>query len=239
MNIAILGYGKMGQTIEKIAFQKKYTIGLRISSSNKDALDRNALKNIDVAIDFSHPKSAFNHIKICLENKVPVVSGTTAWLEHLEEAKTMAENQETGFVYASNFSIGVNIFFALNKRLAQFMDAAPQYRPSVHEIHHTQKIDAPSGTGISLGEDIVENLERIDSWKKGDNAATNELPITSERIGKTPGTHLVTYSSAIDDIEIKHTAKSREGFARGAILAAEWIIGKKGFYGMNDVLNLR
>ena len=238
MNIAIIGYGKMGKTIEKVALEKGHSIGLRINSSNKNALNSNSLLDIDVAIEFSHPKSAFQNIKFCLENKTPVISGTTAWLEKLNQATNISDKLGVGFIYASNFSIGVNIFFAINKRLAKYMNTANQYSPSVHEIHHTQKVDAPSGTGISLGEDIIENVDRISNWVKGEEAKPNELSITSARIGNTPGTHIITYTSAIDDIEIKHTAKSREGFARGAVLAAEWIIGKKGFYGMNDVLNL-
>ncbi len=238
MNIAILGYGKMGKTIESFAKLNKHSILLRISSDNANEFSKNALKDIDVAIEFSRPESAFQNIKTCLTNGVPVVSGTTGWLNNIDAAKKLAEQHKCGFVYASNFSVGVNIFFEINKKLAQFMNNHPSYAVDVHEIHHTQKLDAPSGTGITLGEDIIDNIDRLETWVPDITAQKKELGITSERLGKTPGTHLINYTSEIDSIQIKHVANNRDGFAKGALLAAEWIVGKQGFFEMKDVLGI-
>jgi 4-hydroxy-tetrahydrodipicolinate reductase len=226
MKIALLGYGKMGKAIAAMAEAAGDEVVLRIGSGNRGELTQEALQAADVAIEVSRPETAFDHIALCLEAGVPVVCGTTGWLDRLEEAVALCADKEGALLYASNFSIGVNLFFALNKRLAELMDSQPQYDPSILEIHHTQKLDAPSGTAISLAQDIVERLP------------DKEPPITSIREGQVPGTHEVVYRSDIDTISIRHEAHSREGFARGALLAAHWIVGKKGFFSMSDVLEL-
>lgn len=236
MQIAIIGYGKMGRIIEQLAIKKGHEIVLRITSSNLPDFTIENLSQADVAIEFSSPKSAYENIKKCLIAGVPVVSGTTAWLDKLEEAKYICKENNGAFLYASNFSIGVNIFFAINKQLAKMMNAHPEYNVTMEEIHHTQKLDAPSGTGITLAEGIIENLERKTNWVNEAEKEIEDLSLISKRIDKVPGTHDITYFSNIDSIEIKHTAHSREGFASGAILAAEWIRGKKGYFEMNDML---
>ncbi len=238
MNIGILGYGKMGKTIENIAIQCKHNILFKINSKNTDEFSMEALKLVDIVIEFSKPECAFENIKFCLEHKVNVVSGTTGWLDKLEDISQLATDNKCGFIYASNFSIGVNIFFEINKMLAKLMNKQTQYQASVHEIHHTQKLDAPSGTGISLGDAIIQNMDRYNEWTAEANQQPPDLSLTSERIDPAPGTHIVSYQSEIDTIEIKHTAHSREGFARGAVLAAEWLNGKSGIYTMKDVLEI-
>ncbi len=237
MKIAIIGYGKMGKTIENIALQNGDEIVLRITDENTDELTPENLQKADVAIEFTRPEAAFDNIKLCLKSGVPVVSGTTGWVDKISDIQSVTKQYNGAFFYASNFSIGVNIFFALNKKLATMMNAHPDYTTSIHEIHHTQKLDAPSGTAITLGEGIIENVERIDTWTQ-QKTQPNELHITSARINKTPGTHIVTYTSDIDEIEIIHTAKSREGFARGALMAARWLIGRQGCFGMSDMLGM-
>lgn len=239
MKIAIIGYGKMGKTIERLAVEKGHEIVLKINAENLEEFTKDNLQKADVAIEFSHPESAFDNIIKCIETNLPVVSGTTAWLDRLDEAKSICAKQNGAFMYASNFSIGVNIFFEVNRYLAKMMNPQPQYEPSLHEVHHTQKLDAPSGTGITLAEGVLENIDRKENWVNRTSGNPAELALTSERIDPAPGTHSVTYSSDIDTIEIKHTAHTREGFASGAILAAEWLIGKKGFFTMRDLLGFK
>lgn len=236
MNIAIIGYGKMGKVIEGLAIKKGHSIVLKIDKNNVEEFTKENLQKADVAIEFSSPHSAFDNIVNCLTAGIPVVSGTTAWLDKLEEAKTICRQNNGALFYASNFSVGVNIFFAINQQLAKMMNEHPQYNVSMEEIHHTQKLDAPSGTAITLAEGIFSEMTRKDQWSKEKEEQSTDLAIMSKRIDKVPGTHQINYDSAIDSIEIKHTAHSREGFASGALTAAEWIIGKEGFFGMSDML---
>lgn len=232
MKIALLGYGKMGKVIEKVALERGHEIVLCKSSSDTfDGLDQ-----ADVAIDFSVPASAVENITACLQNNIPVICGTTGWLEDYDKMADLCQQNKGAFLYGSNFSLGVNLFFELNRKLAQLMLPHAQYRVSMEEIHHTQKLDAPSGTAISLANDIVE-LTKLKGWTL--NAAQpDELAITAKRIEQVPGTHSVFYDSDVDQIEIKHTAHSREGFALGSVIAAEWIIGKTGVFSMKNVLEL-
>jgi 4-hydroxy-tetrahydrodipicolinate reductase len=242
MKIALIGYGKMGKTIENIAVQRGHTIVLRLDVNNPE--DFNRLKEADVAIEFTRPESAFDNLKRCITAKVPVVCGTTGWLAHYDEASKLCQSNETAFFYASNYSIGVNIFFEINRRLAAMMNNYPMYDVKMEEIHHTQKLDAPSGTAITLAQGIFENVERKRNWvcntdgtsRENREEGIDDLVITAKRIDPAPGTHIVSYDSAIDTIEISHTAHSREGFATGAVLAAEWIFGKKGVFSMKDML---
>lgn len=236
MKIAILGYGKMGKTIEQLALDKGYEIILKVDANNAYTWSNEELKDADVAIEFSNPESAVINILRCFENGVPVVSGTTGWLEHMENVKVKCLAHQGGFFYASNFSLGVNIFFQLNKILANMMDSRTEYQISIEETHHTQKLDAPSGTAITIADGILEKIKRKNSWVKEKAEHKNEIPIVSKRIEKVPGTHIVTYDSTIDSIEIKHTAHSRMGFAKGALMAAEWMVGKKGIFGMEDLM---
>ncbi|GAA4290463.1 4-hydroxy-tetrahydrodipicolinate reductase [Aestuariibaculum suncheonense] len=233
MKIALLGYGKMGKTIEQIAIKRGHEIVLKVDK-NDDAYD---ITQADVAIDFSIPTVAFNNISNCLNNGVPVISGTTGWLQDYNKAVALCEEKQGAFIYASNFSLGVNIFFELNKILAKMMNTLKQYNVTMEEIHHTQKLDAPSGTAITLAEGIIENHSGYDNWKL-DEAAEKSLPIVAKRIEDVPGTHTINYESEVDTITIEHTAHNRQGFALGAVIAAEWIIGKKGIFNMNDVLNI-
>lgn len=236
MKIALIGYGKMGKTIDALAQAAGHEVVLRIDVGNSQDLNAEQLAMADVAIEFTRPESAFNNIVACLENGVPVVCGTTGWLDRLEEAKQLVEKYQGGLFYASNYSIGVNIFFAVNKYLAKLMKRYRQYEISMEEIHHTQKLDAPSGTAITLAEGIIGEIDRKKSWKNEATEQADELPIISKRIDKVPGTHEISYDSAVDNITITHTAHSREGFAKGALAAAEWMLGKQGFYGMEDML---
>lgn len=222
----------MGKMIEQIALDRGHKIVAKIEVDTKE-ID---FSQMDVAIDFSMPSAAYGNITKCFEHKVPVISGTTGWLDKFEEAKKICNDNDSAFIYASNFSLGVNIFFELNQYLAKMMKSLDQYKVSMEEIHHTQKLDEPSGTAITLAEGIINNSD-YKGWKL-ENAAENEIPITAKRIGMTPGTHSVDYTSKVDSIEIKHTAHNREGFALGAVIAAEWIKGKKGIFTMKDVLNL-
>src|SRR5680860_421660 len=233
MKIALFGYGKMGKMIETVATKRGHNIVAKIDVDSGD-ID---YSDIDVAIDFSMPDAAFDNITGCIENGVPVISGTTGWLEKYDAAVTLCHEKNGAFIYDSNISIGVNVFFELNKQLARMMHNLNRYRVSMEEIHHTQKLDAPSGTAITLAEGIIEN-SAYKTWKL-DNADEAEIPITSKRIGDTPGTHTVDYESNVDSIEIKHTAHNREGFALGAVIAAEWIQGKTGVFTMKDVLDLK
>lgn len=232
MKIALLGYGKMGKVIEKIALQRGHNIVLKISSKDKEY----SLSGVDVAIDFSTPESAVNNITKCLNNDTPIISGTTGWLENYESIIDLCKTKNGTFLYASNFSLGVNIFFELNKTLAKLMNDLPNYNVSMEEIHHTQKLDAPSGTAITLAKGIIENSE-YKNWTL-EAPQSYEIGIKAKRIDKVPGTHEINYDSDVDSIQIKHTAHSREGFALGAVIAAEWIHGKKGIFTMKDVLNI-
>ncbi len=231
MKIALLGYGKMGKVIEQIALERGHTIVLKKSIDDTFS----GLENADVAIDFSAPNSAVTHISECLNRNIPIISGTTGWLEDYEKMVDLCNQKEGSFIYGSNFSLGVNIFFELNKQLAKMMQNLKQYNVSMEEIHHTQKLDAPSGTAISLANDIIKNSD-YNNWSLTKDE-TN-LFIDAKRIENVPGTHSVFYDSKVDQIEIKHTAHSREGFALGSIIAAEWIIDKKGVFTMKDVLGI-
>jgi 4-hydroxy-tetrahydrodipicolinate reductase len=238
MKIALIGYGKMGKAIEEIAVQRNHTAALKIDINNTDTFTAANLQQCDVAIEFTGPHSAVENISKCLDAGIPVVSGSTGWLEQWQQIKNKCEALNGSLLYASNFSVGVNIFFELNKKLAQLMNGHEEYAITMEEIHHTQKKDAPSGTAITLAEQVLENIPRKKKWINDVAKYPNELSIISKRIDPAPGTHAVKYSSAIDDIEIIHTAHSRTGFAIGAVLAAEFIAGKKGIYTMRDVLNI-
>ncbi len=233
MKIALLGYGKMGKVIEKIALERGHEIVLRKSSSTTYL----GLENADVAIDFSIPTSAVANISECLNYGVPVVSGTTGWLEEYPKMVALCENKNGSFIYGSNFSLGVNLFFELNNYLAKMMSKFKNYSASMEEIHHTQKLDAPSGTAITLAKGIIANTD-YKNWTLDKKANENEIHIDAQRIENVPGTHSIFYTSEVDTIEIKHTAHSRDGFALGSIIAAEWLVGKKGVYTMKDVLEL-
>jgi len=238
MKIALIGYGKMGKAIEAIAVAKGHEIVARIDKDNQHLLNKESLQHADVAIEFTGPETAYNNILKCFEANVPVICGSTGWLEKMPEVTALCQEKHQAFLYASNFSIGVNIFFELNKRLAELMAPQPQYNVQMEEIHHTQKRDAPSGTAISLAEQVLEKITRKQNWVNDETAAPTELSIISKRIDPAPGTHIIHYTSPIDDITITHTAHSREGFASGAVVAAEWIQGKKGVFSMKDVLSL-
>jgi 4-hydroxy-tetrahydrodipicolinate reductase len=238
MKIALIGYGKMGKAIEEIAVQRGHEIVLRVGIENLEDNTVDKIAAADVAIEFTGPESAFENIKRCIDAGVAVVSGSTGWLKSLSEAETYSTEKGVGFLYSSNFSIGVNIFFALNKKLASLMRGHEEYDVTLTEIHHTQKRDAPSGTAITLAQQVLEQIPSKKSWVNHLAANRSELTIVSERIDPAPGTHTVKYYSDIDDIEIKHTAHSRKGFASGAVLAAEFLQQKKGVYHMNDVLGI-
>ena len=241
MKIALIGYGKMGKMIEQVAIEKGHEITLIITENNLADLNADHLEKVDVAIEFTQPESAVKNILTCIQCQCPVVSGTTGWLDELEHVKEQLSQHKGSLVYSSNYSLGVNIFFAINKKLAAYLNPYSEYKVAIEEIHHTAKLDAPSGTAISLAEGTINNIDRYSSWFLTDNQETippDELPISSIRIDPYPGTHTVRYSSSIDEIEIKHTAHTRYGFALGAVIAAEWIQGKEGFYSMADVLGL-
>lgn len=233
MKIALLGYGKMGKVIERIALERGHEIVMR--KSGKDTFE--GLENADVAIDFSVPDAAVTNISTCLNSNMPVISGTTGWLDNYDKMVSLCEEKSGAFIYGSNFSLGVNIFFELNDHLAKIMSRFDQYRVAMEEIHHTQKLDAPSGTAITLAKGIIDNSD-YSSWAL-ENAKEDEILIDAKRIENVPGTHTVVYNSEVDAIEIKHTAHSREGFALGAVIAAEWIQDKKGVFTMKDVLELK
>jgi 4-hydroxy-tetrahydrodipicolinate reductase len=237
MKIAIIGYGKMGKMIEELSIKMGHEVVLKIDKDNPGDFNTQNLQKANVAIEFSRPEVAFENISKCIIAGIPVISGTTGWLEKKSELEALCKNQQGAFLYASNFSIGVNIFFALNQFLAKMMNHQPQYTPSMEEIHHTQKLDAPSGTAITLAEGILQEISAKKSWVNEESQVPDELPIISKRIDKVPGTHTILFESEVDSIEIKHTAHSREGFAKGAILAAAWIIGKQGVFSMKDVLS--
>lgn len=247
MKIAILGYGKMGKIIEKIATDRKHEIVLKIDVTNQNELTTENLQKADVAIEFSTPGTVLDHIDACFKAKVPVIVGTTGWYGHLQRLKDECEQNGATMLYASNFSVGVNVFFHINKMLAKLMNNYPYYDVQVEEIHHTQKLDSPSGTAITIAEGIVDELDAKKEWvnilstdgNEGleDTVKPDQLLIESFRIENVPGTHTVVYDSEVDSIEFKHTAHNRNGFALGAVLAAEWVQGKKGFYSAKDMFN--
>lgn len=237
MKIALIGYGKMGREIEKIASERGNEIVSIIDVDNQQDFDSTAFLSADVAIEFTQPQTAFANYRKCFERNMPVVAGTTGWLQHLNEVKKACREDGQTFFYASNYSIGVNIFFAVNKYLARIMNQFPSYEVSMEEIHHIHKLDSPSGTGITLAEGILKNIDRKTVWKEAEEGNDNDLLIRSRREGEVPGTHIVQYESEADIIRIEHEAKSRKGFALGAVLAAEFTQGKKGFLTMNDMLN--
>lgn len=239
MKIALIGYGKMGKAIEEIALEREHSVVLRIDESNASELNAANLQQADVAIEFTGPESAYANIMKCLEAGTPVVCGSTGWLSRMEEVKQACQKHKGGFLYASNFSIGVNILFALNKKLASLMAGRKEYEVSMEEVHHTEKKDAPSGTAITLAEQILEADGTKKKWVNRESDNPEELIIISKRTDPAPGTHTITYHSSIDDIEIRHTAHSRKGFALGAVLAAEFIQDKKGVLSMEDVLGIR
>jgi 4-hydroxy-tetrahydrodipicolinate reductase len=234
MKIALLGYGKMGKVIERIALERGHEIVLRKSSSDS----YNGLENADVAIDFSIPNAAVSNISECLQNNIPIVSGTTGWLVDYPKMAALCEEKKGAFIYGSNFSLGVNLFFELNDYLAKMMSKFNQYSVSMEEIHHIQKLDTPSGTGISLANGIIENSNYSD-WSLDKNSNDNSIYIDAQRIENVPGTHSIFYKSKVDTIEIKHTANNRDGFAIGSVMAAEWLVGKRGVFTMRDVLELK
>ena len=233
MKIALLGYGKMGKVIEKIAISRGHEITLKI---DKDS-DPYDITTVDVAIDFSMPNAAVENISMALNNGIPIISGTTGWLSEMESVKALCTSKKGAFIYASNFSLGVNIFFELNKYLAKMMSNLSDYAINLEEIHHTQKQDAPSGTAITLAEGVLKH-SAYDSWGLAPTEDDRKLAITAKRIDDVPGTHTVNYESQIDTISLTHTAHTREGFGLGAVVAAEWLIGKTGIFTMNDVLNI-
>ena len=233
MKIALFGYGKMGKEIEQIALQRGHEIVLKIKGTEEYDISQ-----ADIAIDFSVPNAALSNIVSCFRNNVPVISGTTGWLDDFDKAIDVCKENNGSFIYASNFSIGVNIFFELNKQLAKMMNSQEEYSINVEEIHHTKKLDTPSGTAITLAEGIINNTSKRDWQLKETQVNAGTIPIEAKRILDVPGTHIISYESQIDSIEIKHTAHNRKGFALGAIIAAEWLNHKIGIYTMKDVLNI-
>lgn len=238
MKVALIGYGKMGKEIECILTGRGHTIPLIIDIDNASDLDVAHLAGIDVAIEFTTPQTAFGNIMTCLEAGIPVVCGTTGWLDRFEEVKEACRLRNGAFFYASNYSVGVNVFFEVNRRLAELMERFPEYDVTVEETHHTQKKDAPSGTAITIAEGILENLSRKQKWVCGVTTVPEELEVTAVRRSIVPGTHTVTYESAADQITLTHRANGRRGFAMGAVLAAEFLCGKQGVYTMKDLLGL-
>ena len=232
MKIALVGYGKMGKIIDEISQSRGHEVVARL----KETPNRESLKDADVVIEFSNPEAAFENIKVCLENKIPVICGTTGWLDKKPEIERIAVEQNSAFLYGSNFSLGVNLFFAINEKLAKLMNNVDEYQCQLEEIHHIHKKDAPSGTAISIAEGIIEN-SKYEAWKL-DETKDKELGIFAIREDEVPGTHSVFYRSEVDEIEIKHTAFNRNGFALVAVIAAEWIVGKQGVFSMKDVLGL-
>ena len=237
MRIALLGYGKMGKMIERIAVSRGHQVVLVVDLDNRADCSVEQLRQADVAIEFTTPAVAVDNYKWCMDAGVPVVSGTTGWLSRLDEVKRMCAEEGKTFFYASNFSIGVNIFFALNKYLAKVMNNFPSYDVRMTEVHHIHKLDAPSGTAITLAEGILENIDRKDRWTLETAEKATDLPIHAIREGEVPGIHEIIYESDVDTISIKHDAKSRAGFALGAVVAAEFTAGKKGFLGMSDLFH--
>jgi len=238
MNIALIGYGKMGKAIEKIAKERGHVITAKLDVSNKNELHSKEFLNSDVAIEFTRPESALDNILHCCRSKVPVVVGTTGWLDHIDTVKAECKLNDSAVFFASNYSIGMNITFALNEKLAEWMNELSEYDVNIDETHHIHKLDEPSGTAISLAESVINGLDRKTHWKNEESKDTNALNIISHREGEVPGTHCVEYKSDIDRLIIKHEAFNRTGFALGAVKVAEWIPGKKGILKMNDFLNI-
>jgi 4-hydroxy-tetrahydrodipicolinate reductase len=249
MKIALLGYGKMGRIIEKIAIDRKHQVVLKIDHDNQHELTAENLQMADAVIEFSTPASVISNIEHCFNARVPIVVGTTGWYNELQQVKQQCEQSGNSLIYATNFSVGVNIFFHVNRMLAKIMNNYPYYDVQVEEIHHTQKLDSPSGTGITIAEGIIANLDSKNEWVNvlttdgdetaDDNIKSDQLLIESFRINNVPGTHTVIYDSEVDMIEFKHTAHNRNGFALGAVLAAEWIQGKKGFHSVEDMFDFK
>ncbi|HVG41388.1 MAG TPA: 4-hydroxy-tetrahydrodipicolinate reductase [Chitinophagaceae bacterium] len=238
MRIALIGYGKMGHMIEAIALERSHQVVLKINIENIDDFNKENMVSVDVAIEFTTPHTAFENVKKCIDFGVPVISGSTGWNDRLLQVKEYCKQRNGTFLHASNFSIGVNIFFEINTALARLMKEQISYDVSLKEIHHTQKLDAPSGTAVTLAEHIIAQIKSKEKWVNTNTTVPEELSIISERVDPAPGTHHIKYSSKVDDIEIIHTAHSRKGFALGAVLAAEYILGKKGVFTMKDILNL-
>jgi 4-hydroxy-tetrahydrodipicolinate reductase len=236
MKIALLGYGKMGKAIEQVALLRGHEITLSIHSGNKGKLQAGELGKAEVAIEMSTPDSAVHHLLACFEAKIPVVCGTTGWLQRMDEVRQACLSSHQAFLYSSNFSIGVHIFFRLNKLLAELMDGQGQYRANIGETHHIHKKDAPSGTALLLAQDILDRVKRLRGWSSQTGDDPSVLPVISHRLDEVPGTHDVSWTSSADSIQITHTAFNREGFATGAVVAAEWIRGKTGIFGISDVL---
>jgi len=237
MNIALIGYGKMGKAIEEIAISRGHSVVVKFNSQNP--LESSQLRTTDVAIEFSQPDLALKHIKLCADGQIPIVVGTTAWEEHLQEIINHIDKREASLIYSSNFSIGVNLLFEMNKHLARLMNDKTDYVASITEIHHTQKIDAPSGTAVTLAKDLISNHPTYSSWKltgQSENMEKSDLPISAIREENVPGTHLISYTSEIDTLTIEHQAHNRKGFALGAVIAAEFIHKKQGVYTMSDIL---
>ncbi len=238
MNIALIGYGKMGKAIEAVALQRGHQITLKIDYDNKQDFTPKNLLKADVAIEFTGPESALTNIIHCVNADMPIVCGSTGWLQHLPQVQELVAEKKGSFLYASNFSVGVNIFFEVNKKLATLMAGQSTYDVQLAEIHHTAKKDAPSGTAITIAEQILESFPAKKQWVNYPSANPEDVFIESQRVDPAPGTHIVQWTSAIDDIEIKHTAHNRQGFALGAVLAAEFLQNRKGIFGMKDVLGL-
>ena len=237
MNIALIGYGKMGKAIEEIAISRGHSVVVKFNSQNP--LESSQLRTTDVAIEFSQPDLALKHIKLCADGQIPIVVGTTAWEEHLQEVINHIDKREASLIYSSNFSIGVNLFFEMNKHLARLMNDQTEYEASITEIHHTHKIDAPSGTAVTLAKDLISNHPTYLSWKltgQSENMEKSDLPISAIREENVPGTHLISYTSEIDTLTIEHQAHNRKGSALGAVIAAEFIHKKQGVYTMSDIL---
>jgi len=237
MKILLLGYGKMGKTIEKIALDRGHTIVGKIDLQNRSEMDQLGKEDVDVAIEFSAPESAYTNITYCLKKGWPIVCGTTGWLEHRTEIEQLCEEQKGSFFYASNYSIGVNLFFRLNRQLAKLMNGHG-YHASMTEIHHIHKLDAPSGTAITLAEGLIAEDNAITGWRLAPEDLEGFVQIKAEREGEVPGTHIIRYESEVDKIEISHTAHNRAGFALGAVVSAEWLPGKQGVFGMDDLLKI-
>jgi 4-hydroxy-tetrahydrodipicolinate reductase len=235
MKILLIGYGKMGKTIERIALSRGHEIAGIIDVNDNLTLFK---EETDVAIEFTQPEAAINNLKTCFDKNLPVVCGTTGWRHRQQEVESYCKEKNGTLLWSSNFSLGVNLFFKLNEYLAKLMNRYSQYEVSIDETHHTQKKDAPSGTAITLAEGILKNLDRKKKWVSGVNEGPESLVINSFRVDPAPGTHLIKYQSEVDDIEITHTAHSRQGFALGAVLVAEWLKGKSGIYTMDDFLQL-
>lgn len=236
MNLALVGYGRMGHEIERIAISRGHTVGLIIDVDNIDDLNSLHLKGIDAVIEFTTPDAAFENISTCLKNSVPVVSGTTGWLDRYDEAADLCRSNDTAFIHSSNFSIGVNLLFRLNSELARLMKNYKDYSVSVEEIHHTKKLDAPSGTALKIVEGIINNHSGYKNWKPEEDASEGEIPVKAIREGMVPGTHTITWDSDIDSLTLKHEAKNRKGLAFGAVVAAEYISGRKGVFTMDNVM---